>query len=62
MRGEKGKIGGVGLEEEEEEVLVIGEGSLRALIFGKGWDGVLCWNGGISFFKLLAGEGTMISM
>lgn len=53
MRGEKGKIGGVGLEEEEEEVLVIGEGGLRALIFGEGgWDGFfLCCNGGIFFFK-----------
>lgn len=35
MRGEKGKIGAVGLDEEEEEavVVVVGEGGLWALIF-----------------------------
>lgn len=33
MRGEKGKIGAVGLEEEEEEVGVC-EGRLWTLIFG----------------------------
>lgn len=34
MRGEKGKIGAVGLEEEEEEEVGVCEGRLWTLIFG----------------------------
>lgn len=34
MRGEKGKIGAVGLEEEEEEEVWVCEGGLWTLIFG----------------------------
>lgn len=58
MRGEKGKIGGVGLE-EEEEVVGIGEGGLRTLILSR--DGLVgsCWNGwwDLFFLAFARGEG-----